>query len=83
MPSLRARITISNIYRIGLIILIITLSKHISAQRTFSRMYDLLGVWESAATVVHYNDGLIVLSGMGKNFGVSDSTQFRKLLSGR
>ncbi|MES2560927.1 MAG: T9SS type A sorting domain-containing protein [Bacteroidota bacterium] len=41
-------------------------------------MFDILGVWESAATVLYYDSNSIVLTGRGKNFGVTDSTQYRK-----
>jgi hypothetical protein len=51
------------------------LLQSVFAQRTFSKMYDLFGQWENASTVISYDSNRIVLSGMVRNFGITDSTK--------
>jgi hypothetical protein len=74
----KTMVRIKKLCSICLIILLMAFNKNANAQSTLSKMYNILGVWESATSVLHYDSNLIVLAGVGKNFGVTDSTQYRK-----
>ena len=65
--------------KVLLLAVAVLLMQTLNAQRTFSKMYDLLGVWESASSVLFYGNDYMILSGRGKNFGVTDSTKYRKV----
>jgi hypothetical protein len=52
---------------------------NVSAQKYFSKMFDLYGHWESFMYPLEINEDSIILIGEKQNFFVTDSTRFKSL----